>query len=319
MKFMSKQASLEQTALYDPASAILLAQRLLETNAAWSTLAIAHGCLREQLPAIHAIGRLVDLCKISDSKSLERLLTILQSANKELQTKADLAWMERLLLLILTTHFDDKQARRKLEQLASWQNHSDHKADQPLYKSTQKIVILAGGCDQAIEPALAQFKRILQQACQGFSFDLISGGTSAGISGVAGAIASESNGQIQAFGYLPEHLPHDLKADTAHYPHLIHTPGKSDFSIHDPLQAWTDLIASGIKASEVTLLCYAPGPIAKAECALALILGARVGVVTNVQLPRERHFDATAWKDVAIKLLKLLPMDAMEIPTFLFQ
>lgn len=105
-----------------------------------------------------------------------------------------------------------------------------------------------------------------------------------------------------------------VKEDTERFNQCFSSPG-TDFSPLEPLQAWTDIVGVGIQPSKVRLLCYAPGDIARAECAVALALGARVGVVVDRSLPKDRLFDATPWE--GCPNLLMLPGDAMTLRAFL--
>jgi len=155
---------------------------------------------------------------------------------------------------------------------------------------------------------------LLGPACAGMTFDLISGGTCSGISGVAGHVAKDSQGKIRAFGYLPGYPPRGVKEDTDRFTQCFSSTG-TDFTPMDPLQGWTDLIAFGIKPGDIRLLCYAPGEIARVECAVALALGANVGLVVDKDLAKERSFDSTAWEGSSGLLP--LPKDTMTLRAYL--
>jgi len=131
---------------------------------------------------------------------------------------------------------------------------------------------------------------------------------------VAGDLAGQSAGRIQAFGYLPSHPPRGVKEDAKRFPYRLSSPG-TDFTPLEPLQAWTDLIAASVTPADIRLICYAPGDIARAECAMALALGARVGLVQDHALPKDWQFDTTPWADAANLLA--LPLDAMTLRAFL--
>ncbi|MCF7733000.1 MAG: RelA/SpoT domain-containing protein [Akkermansiaceae bacterium] len=75
------------------------------------------------------------------------------------------------------------------------------------------------------------------------------------------------------------------------------------------------LTAAGLDPRRVKVLCHAPGDIARAECVIAITLGARVGVLLDPALSRARQFDAAAW--VPCGNLLQLPLDPMTVRAFL--
>jgi len=83
----------------------------------------------------------------------------------------------------------------------------------------------------------------------------------------------------------------------------------------EPLQAWTDIVAAGVNPRRVKLLSYGGGEISRAECAVALALGVRVGVVEDAALPKDRQFSEPEWQDCPN--LVRLPLDSMTLRAFL--
>jgi ppGpp synthetase/RelA/SpoT-type nucleotidyltranferase len=146
----------------------------------------------------------------------------------------------------------------------------------------QPIVILAGAADARFESELSSYQADLLKAFNGFRGTLISGGTEAGVAGIAGAIAAtlreESPPGADAIGYLPDSIPFDIKVDHR-YGELI-TSGEK-FGPRQPLQYWTDLLRAHVNPSQVRLLGINGGPIAACEFRIALALGAKVGVIES--------------------------------------
>ncbi|MBI5386198.1 MAG: hypothetical protein HZA90_16120 [Verrucomicrobia bacterium] len=314
-------------------TALTRAQCQIESRAnlasAWSVVAIAHLFLNEPFQALHGLGQVARLCGTCEAKagasaqhpcpcaagrSLLRLRETVRRLRGIREKLSGFDWFERFLLLALATRLRDERAKRELANLASWKK-SVAKEGMPHFKPERKILVLAGGCDPDVQPFMERFGRELLRACDKLVLDLISGGTRSGVSGVAGDVTAASNGRIQAFGYLPSHPPRGVSEDTERFVKRFSAPKTMDFTPLDPLQAWTDLLAAGIMPPDVRLLCYAPGDIARAECDIALTLGARVGIVMDAALPKERYFDAGAWK--GCPELLLLPKDAMTIRAFL--
>jgi ppGpp synthetase/RelA/SpoT-type nucleotidyltranferase len=291
---------------------------------AWSSLALFHLYLNEPYPALAALAQLLRLCEgnptvpgepspppCAAGRSLLRLRETIRRLGG-LRTQLDgFAWVERFVLLALAHRMGDSSARLELADLATWHRESS----QPHFTAETKAVILAGGCQPAVEPFMPAFAKLLDRAGRGLAFDLICGGTRSGVSGVAGALAATSGGAVRGIAYLPASLPRGAEEDKSGYPLRFSSPKSNDFSPLEPLQAWTDLLVAGVNPATVRLLCYAPGEISRAECAIALSLGARVGVVADPTLPKDRQFDYAAWS--GCNNLLSLPADAMTVRAFL--
>lgn len=314
-------------------AALVRAGHQIESRAnlasAWSAAAVAHLFLNEPFPALHALAQVVRLCGQCEVKSspaepppcacaagrsLLRLRETVRRLRGIREKLAGFDGFERFLLLALAVRLRDPRAAKELGSLASWRR-GEAKDALPHFNKERRVVLLAGGCEPVMQPFMDRFGPQLLRACERLDFDLVSGGTRSGISGVGGDVAAASGGRIRAFGYLPSHLPRGVQEDAERFSQRFSAPDTKDFTPLDPLQAWTDLIAAGIAPAEVRLLCYAPGDIARAECDFALTLGARVGVVLDATLPKDRRFDAADWEGCSTLLL--LPNDAMTFRAFL--
>jgi ppGpp synthetase/RelA/SpoT-type nucleotidyltranferase len=175
----------------------------------------------------------------------------------------------------------------------------------------EPVLIVAGGTDPAIQVLMETYKSHLGEAFQGFEGTVISGGTTAGISGIVGELAEREPGMI-AIAYLAQQLPIDGPLDER-YSHHFKTDGQS-FSALEPLQNWIDLITSGIRPSAVRLLGINGGRIAAFEYQLALALGATVGLLeSSGRAATDLLPDAGFWPRG--RLLRL-PDDVMTIRAF---
>jgi len=295
---------------------------------AWSSLALFHLFIGEPFEALDAIAQVIRLCDLPRDSAAPRkrggrqsgppcaagraLMRMREALARIRCIKEELVgydWCERAVLIGLATRVGDAGAARALRKLAS------PPKVRPRVSANTNVVILAGGCTPDLRSHMKAFKPDLVRATEGLAFTLLWGGTEAGISGLAGYVAERSRGLIRAFGYLPRLPGRRVKGNTSsmRFGHRIHTSG-SDFTPLEPLQGWTDLVAAGVDAHRVKLLNYAGGQISGAECAMALALGARVGVVEDTTLPKERRFSDPGWQDH--RNLIRLPMDAMTLRAF---
>jgi len=175
-------------------------------------------------------------------------------------------------------------------------------------------LIVAGGTSDAFQALAARLGGMVVSALEGFRGTVVSGGTGAGMSGVAGRIAAEHAGRIRALGYLPRSKAPGGQADRAPgYAELRFTEG-GDFSPAEPIQYWADLLTSGIRPAEVTLLGAGGGRVSAAEYRIALALGARVGLVDGTGGEAERLLDDKEWR--SSPSLARLPADAAAVRAF---
>ncbi len=177
------------------------------------------------------------------------------------------AWVHRLLTLALIGKYGLEEYRATLEDSAS----PDAK------ELAGPVVIIAGGCQSSVEMAMKAYRPLLVDGLRDFRGTLISGGTTAGISGLAGDLQEIYPTTVYTVGYIPALIPPDVRIDNR-YREQRQTVGH-DFDAYGPLQYWADIITSGIAPGQVTLLGIGGGIIAAAEYRMALALGARVVIV----------------------------------------
>ena len=308
--------------------------------AAWASLAVFHLFVGEPFAAIQAVAQLARLCgtgyeQCSDGKlcaagralvRLDETLISLEPLRNEL---CGFGWLERAVLLMLVRHVPPKlksaqipqakKARQRVKDLASW----TRRGKKPHLKKSSRVVIVAGGCSPAVQEHVDRFSPVFKEACAKQKLVLISGGTESGVSRVAGDISGDSKGRIQAYGYLPASVPRGVTEDrdSQRYTANFGSEGSDAFSPLDPMQGWTDILAAGIDPARVKVVYYAGGHIADCECAIALALGARVGVVMDPKLDegreklKSRQFKEPGWEE-APGLIRL-PLDKMTLRAFL--
>jgi ppGpp synthetase/RelA/SpoT-type nucleotidyltranferase len=215
-------------------------------------------------------------------------------------------WARRFLLVSLAAKFpEDKagtKAKKGLKELASRDYES----------LTAPVTILTGGTDTGVENAINDYRQVVLEGFWNYHGTVISGGTTAGVSGLAGAIGKEYPDAIKTIGYLPRKLPHGARKDTR-YDKLLRTSG-SDFSPREFLQYWIDIIVSGIPLSEVKILGINGGPISAAEYRAALALGLPVAVLENSGREADKLIKDSDWADAKTSLC--LPDDRMTIAAF---
>ena len=98
---------------------------------------------------------------------------------------------------------------------------------------------------------------------------------------------------VKALGYLPAEVPGGARLDPR-YDQFRHTDG-SRFSISESLQAWADLLRSGVQPEHVKLLAVNGGEIARSEYRVALALGCEVAVIVGSGREADRLLEDRDW------------------------
>lgn len=141
-----------------------------------------------------------------------------------------------------------------------------------------RALILSGGAASLDAAAVEGIYPLMEAALDGFAGTVVSGGTTSGVPGGAGAaaaaLATRGARRFELVGYIPEQLPHDAKKDKR-YDRLV-VCGKAGFTPDQILRSWRDLLGAGVKPQEVMCIGFGGGSISAVEYRLALALGARV-------------------------------------------
>jgi hypothetical protein len=113
---------------------------------------------------------------------------------------------------------------------------------------------------------MQSYRQLLIEAFKDFTGTILSGGTTQGIAGLVGDIRERSGGNIHTIGYIPKLVPADATVDKNQdrYDEIRRTDG-AGFSPLESLQNWIDLLAAGIRPTDVKLLGINGGTIAAAE------------------------------------------------------
>jgi len=216
-------------------------------------------------------------------------------------------WIKRLLLAGLVSKFGKEAGVKYSKELRSLASRSRSPMCGP-------FVILVGGCDPSVEKKMRSYRPLLLQAFQGFKGTIISGGTTSGISGLAGDIQAAYPENIRTVGYIPAKLPSGVRVDRR-YTEIRRLPESREFSPLEPLQNWIDIIAGGGSLSDVKVLGIDGGRIAAIECRIALAMGATVAVVEGGGRETARVLVDEEWC-VSGRLLPI-PADPMTVRGFI--
>jgi ppGpp synthetase/RelA/SpoT-type nucleotidyltranferase len=216
-------------------------------------------------------------------------------------------WVRRLLLVGLAAKFpkgkDGRKATQQLKKLSS----GGHKV------LTGPTVIVAGGCDTSAETQIQSYRQATSDGFWDFHGTVVSGGTTAGVSGLAGEIGRTYPDAVRTIGYAPRRLPLGARKDKRY--HEVRSTNGADLSPLEPLQYWTDIIASAIPLSQVKVLGINGGTISAAEYRIALALGAQVAVLENSGGEAAKLLADSDWANS--KTLICLPVDRMTIAAFI--
>jgi ppGpp synthetase/RelA/SpoT-type nucleotidyltranferase len=267
---------------------------------AYYNLGIFHLLLDQPYESLAAYSKAVQLS--TNSWMIETSLRLLNRLGVVRNVLKGYEWIRRLLLVSHAVKFPSDVALEHVKKLALTEA-------EPI---VGPVVIVAGAGDENLERQLQPYRRLLIEAFREFSGTIISGGTTAGISGIVGDVQQEYANTIQTIGYVPRLIPTGVNIDSR-YSSIRKTDG-NDFSAIEPLQYWIDLIASGILPSQVRLLGIGGGIVSAAEYRLALALGARVAMVEGSGSEVARFVPEDNWG--SSDLLLRLPADAMTLRAF---
>ena len=266
---------------------------------------LSHLLLEEPYQGLGAYLQGVRVCLASDSclrqRVLEQEIESLSHHRMPTESSPGSDWIWRLLWVAQRAGAPQGAPPAELEQLAS----RGHRFAGP-------VVVVAGSC--AEEDGMGQWADLLSRALEGFTGEVVSGGTTSGVSGVVGELAGRGH-EFTALGYLPGLLPVDVIADDRYHHHLT-TKGE-DFSPLEPMQMWVDLVVSGIEPKDVKVIGIGGGPIAAVEYRTALALGAEVAVIEGSGREVGKLLEDKSWLTKGNPLA--LPPDPMTLWRFVDQ
>jgi ppGpp synthetase/RelA/SpoT-type nucleotidyltranferase len=249
--------------------------------------------------ALDAYAKAIDL-----ATAPHQMATALDSLKRIACVSGDVsghAWAVRLLQLGLAARFSDEASAAEVRALAT-------RAGEPL---AQPVVVVAGGCDPTRAEQFERYRDMLVRGFAEYCGTVISGGTREGVSGFVGD-AAENNPRIHAASYLPRLLPLDASLDPRYAE--VRAIDDAGFTPMGPLQAWTDIIASGIDPARVRLLGINGGRISAAEYRIALALGATVALAEDSGREAARMLPDQRWGSA--KRLINMPVDAASVRAY---
>ncbi len=273
----------------------------------WSFFTIGRFQLLLDRPfdSLAAYAKAIQLCLEKEStvpiSALEAEITFVHRINRGRELEESHAWILQSLLL----------------GEAVWRDQIPAGLSAKRGTFTQPVVILAGGTARAFQTNIDRFRQLVLDAFNGFRGTLISGGTSAGVAGLAGEVAlaehAQKGGRLEVLGYIPRSLPYDQPVDK-NYTDWVPSEGITFGPVH-ALQYWTDLLLAGVKPQDVRTLGIDGGPISAFEYRLALALGAPVGVMEPSTRAAADLLKDPDWRDCSG--LIGLPNDKRSVQAFL--
>ena len=215
-------------------------------------------------------------------------------------------WLRRLLLLGSAVRFGAREAVEQVRRLAT--------ADRPPIAAPVRVV--TGGTAAEDARRIASYADLFVRSLSRYQGTVISGGTTAGVSGLVGTAARRHGARLHTIGYVPEAVPQGatLDRDPTRYREIRRTDGGA-FTPSEPLQYWIDLVASGVDVRDVRVLAIGGGRITAAECRIALALGAAVGAVSDSGRAAAELLADPRWSSAS--RLAPLPTDVETIGAFL--
>ncbi len=149
----------------------------------------------------------------------------------------------------------------------------------------RRVLIVAGATRPDLETKMRQdYETLLEGALDDLDGVVVSGGTNIGIPGLVGRVAAslkaKGRKRFELIGYQPEFARMDVKR-SEHYDHHIRSGEEEAHGLGEPLRMWLDMLAAGVDPADVRLLGINGGDVSRFEYALALAMGAIVGLVES--------------------------------------
>jgi ppGpp synthetase/RelA/SpoT-type nucleotidyltranferase len=235
----------------------------------------------------------------------DRELDFLSRINVGRKMPREHEWVRRFLLMSKSVRTGEPAASDDLKGLVIRQG-----------EFRRPVLIVAGGADPAFEAKMREYRDCMLAALDGFEGTVLSGGTTAGVPGLVGSVTQElrekGTGRYTAVGYLSKYLPADAPKDSRY--DELPVVDEHGFTPLGPIQTWVDLLAAGVRPSDVRVLGINGGRIAEFEYHLALALGATVGIIESSGRAASEMASDSDWE--MREGLVWLPRDLMTIRAF---
>ena len=193
--------------------------------------------------------------------------------------------IERILLLCLVYKFDNKEVSKRLHSIINTKKN----------KIVGPVVILVGTTKFQDEERIRKYQTSIIAAFNNFEGTIISGGTYAGISAIAGEIQKLYPTKISTIGYIPKDIPDNVKIDSRYK--IIQKTNGLGFSIEEAIYYWSDIWANNIDHKEIKVLGVGGGGVSAFEYRLALIFNVKLGILEDCGQEAELLFHDSNWKD----------------------
>jgi len=246
--------------------------------------------------------------KAIDLSTAEFMIETSLNSLKRMEVIKDLLkgyhWIVNLLWLGLAVKYENDTAKKEINK----------KALSKTINGKSPIIILVGGSASSDKQKMDSYGQLLFKAFDGYSGTIVSGGTTTGISRIAGDLKARYSDSIYTVGYVPKKISIKVDENQKRYNEICKTNGEH-FSPLEATQYWLDIISSSIRAEQVKLLVIDGGKISVAECKLALTFGAKVGIIEGSGGETSKLFSDTDW-NMSNNLIQL-PKDAAIIKSFI--
>lgn len=271
--------------------------------------------LRNLLPPLEWVRRLIRLGRLAEAwKSLAAATDEVETARLAREkAEAKVSKPEGKAAEAKETHEHARQAAEKARaDLATLQTEClAGMVSRELPAFDGPVVIAAGGCDRSVEDRMREYRALIEGGFDGFTGTVYGGGTTAGISGIIGSLPETQKGLLRKMAYLPGAVPPWTEL---HRSYEVHYTEGERFSALEPLQNWIDLMAAGVDPAQVRVLGVNGGAISAFEYRLALLMGAKVGVLRNSGRAANTLFEDEDW--CAAPGLLALPADTQTLRAF---
>jgi ppGpp synthetase/RelA/SpoT-type nucleotidyltranferase len=210
---------------------------------------------------------------------------------------AELASMRDILTLAISANGPESEPARARLRTVLQNQLKESGVSIPQKKHGGRLVILAGACAESLEPLLNWYREPFLRAFKDFEGVLISGGTTAGISGIAQILGTP--GKLVRRGYLEVGRFKDIRKWDDGLEFVKFSGVKS--TPCEVLAYWRDAMLAGFNPAgperDCLLLGVDGGVISAFEYKLAIALGARAGIFNDPELLAARgNSHPSAWR-----------------------